>query len=63
MNRITLNHASQSRSGLGVVELQMDEYNMDDLAGEIARALAACQEIADESVLTGNDGGDVAVSR
>jgi hypothetical protein len=30
-----------------VVELKMDEYNMDDLAGEIARTLAACQFLAD----------------
>jgi hypothetical protein len=29
------------------VELKMDEYNMDDLAGEIARTLAACQFLAD----------------
>ena len=63
MDRIRLNAMAAGRNGLGVVELQMDEYNMDDLAGEIARTLAECQDLAEEPVLTGNDGGDAAAAR
>jgi hypothetical protein len=61
MTRISLDPAVHARTGLGVVELQMDEYNLDDLAGEIARTLAACQDLAQDDPLTGNDGGETAL--
>ena len=63
MERITIDSMRQARGGLGVVELKMDEYNMDDLAGEIARTLAACQDLAEDNPLTGNDGGEAALAR
>ena len=63
MERIAIDSMHQARGGLGVVELQMDEYNMDDLAGEIARTLAQCQDLAKDNTLTGNDGGEAALAR
>lgn len=60
MTRMTIEPA-RARTGLGVVELQMDEYNMDDLAGEIARTLAACKDLTQVDTLTENDGGKAAL--
>jgi len=63
MNRTLVGLPPKARTGLGVVELKLDEYDMDDLAGEIARALAACHDLTEESQSTGNDGGEIAQAR
>jgi hypothetical protein len=63
MNRIPLGRTQQLGGTHGVVDLAMDDYDMDDLAGEIARTLAACQDLADDTSLTGNDGGEIAAAR
>ena len=63
MSRIGLERVAAAGNVLGVVELKMDEYNMDDLAGEIARTLADCQNLAEDTALTGNDGGEAAAAR
>ncbi len=63
MDRIALRGNATNRHLAGMVELKMDEYDMDDLAGEIARTLAACQDLAEDDTLTGNDGGEIATTR
>ena len=63
MEQFSLTSASQALPASGVIELKMEDYDMDDLAGEIARTLAACQDLTEEATQTGNDGGDIAVAR
>ena len=63
MDQFLLRSVSQALPSSGVIELKMEDYDMDDLAGEIARTLAACQDLTEEATQTGNDGGDIAVAR
>jgi hypothetical protein len=46
MNGAEPNRSIAHRKRSVVIELSMDEYNLDDLAGEIARTLEACQALS-----------------
>jgi len=48
MNGMETNHRNPPARRGAVIELSMDDYDLDDLAGEIARTLEACQTLTDE---------------